>query len=407
VIRILDTSDGRAILNNDIDFSPDDLEKIYVIHRLSENMHIIGIKNIIFDGEELYGTTDEHWTNHSGAVDASFMIAADKDIWYDRLVCCIEDKVLRIGQFYTSGNLLIIDEIKGKEIKAVIIGRRTINDLNQHYYRSLIRVNDNKTLYRSEICREWQCSAEDKREKIVPNVILTKLGAVILPVEETKAAVTLTGGWPPIDIIGEIVVYNLSGEAVYNGRAHVIIEEGRLFHIEHKHPGQTEEAVTVFKWDNYGPYENLYDENGLSRKTSYDIRLIEGRLIKTGALAFKPATQAVRNYNREQTYMHEAFILSAFKKAESGYGGRVVVKGETSVYFPDTIPGSVIYHRQWGRVAYDGEPSYENLAYEIRKDAEAICSKTNTKSLKKEKYAADEILIDYGDFVINHTRVSK
>jgi hypothetical protein len=266
-VRVIDTTDGKDILNMDLWELAENEDILCVIHRLSGDLHIIGITRSYT--KELSDISDSYWKRGAG-FDGEFRTVFSLGTpVYSYLFLCYRKRIEVIGQFNFCENLLMVDVIN-------------VNDQSENsyafkeYWRYLIRIPEVKKLYSSEAC--IHAMQEITPNKELPAAIWFEGGVVILPQESLQALEKLSVKFGDTTVRGNIKIYGFNGNLEYEGEGSAIVDYERLFHISHVGKEAEKGLLSLFKHHKDGSIECVANEKGLTEENCTQLRLIANQV---------------------------------------------------------------------------------------------------------------------------------
>jgi hypothetical protein len=263
VLKITDTTDERVIFHKTILHGPAELPSLYVIHRISEDIHLICIK----DGGSIdrYINVTDHWASDCGA-NMTFIETKRMNIRYDHILVAIGAEMDVVGQFLIHGNLLIMDVITRKDSIKI--------DWNpKEFWRYVIRISDSKILHKSTVCTNKDMKTIHQLFKGVPTVVAFNKGVAVLPEDGIRNLVISNETLECRLVAGGIEIYNLDGESSYTGAGSVIINKPRIYNLDYSIG-----YLALFKRDSHGPYECVYRDMHMPTKAFHDeMELLKNR----------------------------------------------------------------------------------------------------------------------------------
>jgi hypothetical protein len=249
IVKVTDTATGEIIIIRANDGIYTEPGPVYVISRISDDIHIVGIYDENF--ETGMHPPEKNWQTNTGV---NTDLIENLNIGYkpicQYLYLCERESTSQISQFYAAGDLLAIDIVDGstipkwsKEMPIMEFGS---------FYRKVIRISDGKEIYsgkKSRYFSERQSWVEDNYGlwRIVPHTAFFETGLVVIP-EESMKKLAKFGDFPSYAVAQcEVVVYNLLGELIHRGIVQMEIGGFRIYNMDYVNDKRMENYLRLLK----------------------------------------------------------------------------------------------------------------------------------------------------------------
>jgi hypothetical protein len=239
-LRLIDTKTGRVIFNCAKERQSNLLEEVFVIHRFSDNIHIVGIYEDT--PERLADKEDEYWSKPVGF--DLYIFGVDRmSVYptcnYNQIYLCIGKETHRLAQFKALGNLLVID-IMREHWEMDING--TVTNEMETFVRKIIKISNREQISISKVCKYKTISDDYRVETVeIPSTYFFPEGVVILSQEalwklrgEKKFLIY-------VELVIDTTVVGLEGNIQYKGKCRVNVSIDQLYYMDvtHNNPAYT------------------------------------------------------------------------------------------------------------------------------------------------------------------------
>lgn len=240
-LEIIDTHSGKRIIDGVARNASDNTDNTYIIHRLSENIHIVGI----YDGKGINrNKPDSDWHKRIGFDSEAIPIPqSESDALYNALYFCCYDKAYKISQFAAKENILTVDLMAAGMVMSV----KSPYLSYQAYSRRLVKITDGTTLYESGLCRY----SHTKIARGSPPAICFDDGVLVLS-EEVRNQLDQSKSFSYFEKLrGKITIYNFKGEVSYDGLGEVDVGQNRLFFMEYSNSSIKSDFLSITSIDEH------------------------------------------------------------------------------------------------------------------------------------------------------------
>jgi hypothetical protein len=225
-LKILNTRTGKTIFDGQIDKGRDFLDRLFIIYKLSNELHIVGI--YVDLRKDLNLKHDSEWEDPVG-FNHHLLLTKHKDRYpsYSEIFLCTPEGYERVAQYRAMGNLLTVDFMKDYWETDQY---ENITYEPEFFIRKVIRILDKKVLYTSSTCR-YSGDSILKNVVDLPPTAYFKDGLVLFNQGALRKQRVWGGYKNHIVIDDEITVYNLDGTVRYKGNSSAIVGIERLYHM--------------------------------------------------------------------------------------------------------------------------------------------------------------------------------
>lgn len=255
--KVVDTRSGKILCDNAIKEIPSTQQRVCIIHRLSEDIQIVGI----FDDERPQDgyNCDEKWQFNYGMIEWLVLMRRVKDEGeYNYLFLYKDNKIYYISQYYMREDVLTVDVM-------VDVPSLTETDTDEEYTpavfrRWVIQISTGKLLHQSELYKyeylvEKYNQYDYSRAQTdieVPGTVWYDDGLLILPEKQLWKAIEREGLQNCHTLIGHIHLCTPQGKLRYSGPAKIKVGRDRLFYMVYENSSYSPQYLEVTRINSKG-----------------------------------------------------------------------------------------------------------------------------------------------------------